>query len=115
MSSGEHFNSSLVKGRHSHEDHQLDRAMSGTPATLRFLGAAETVTGSRYLLEAAGARAAEAAAIDARIASAWAGHPNLHTVERATDFVEKVPSALALIRKEVPECCRHHELKGLGR
>ncbi len=52
--------------------------------------------------------AAEAAAIDVRIAAAWGGHPNLHVVEQATNFLDKVVAALALVRAEVPECCRHH-------
>jgi len=59
--------------------------------------------------------APEAEAIDARIVAAWAGHPRLHIVEQATDFLAKVARALALIRAEVPDCCRHHELQELRR
>lgn len=55
----------------------------------------------------------EAAAIDARILSAWAAHPKLHVVEQASDFLDKVAQALALIREEVPPCCRKHELSEL--
>ena len=57
--------------------------------------------------------AAEAAAIDARIVAAWTGHPRLHIVEQSSNFLDKVARALALIRAEVPECCRHHELREL--
>jgi predicted ATPase len=58
--------------------------------------------------------AAEAAAIDARILAAWAGHPRLHVIEQARDFLDKVARALALIRDEIPACCRRHELVGAG-
>jgi predicted ATPase len=50
--------------------------------------------------------AAEAAAIDARIAEAWAGHPDLHVVEHTPKFLEKVTRALELVRTHVPDCCR---------
>jgi predicted ATPase len=53
---------------------------------------------------------AEAAAIDARIAEAWAGHPNVHVVEQTTDFLDKVARALKIIRGTIPSCCRNHEL-----
>ena len=55
----------------------------------------------------------EAAAVDARILAAWTGHPKLHIVEQASNFLDKVARALALIREEVPACCRHHELTEL--
>ena len=50
----------------------------------------------------------EAAAIDARIAAQWAGHPRRFIVEPTEDFLQKASQALALLRAEVPACCRHH-------
>jgi len=50
----------------------------------------------------------EAAAIDGRIAEQWADHPRRFVVEATEDFLQKAASALALLRHEVPECCRHH-------
>ena len=50
----------------------------------------------------------EAAAIDARIALQWSEHPRRFLVEPTEDFLQKAAQALALLRDEVPECCRHH-------
>jgi predicted ATPase len=50
----------------------------------------------------------EAAAIDARIQEFWSGHPRRFFVAPTADFLEKASHALALLRNEVPECCRHH-------
>jgi hypothetical protein len=50
--------------------------------------------------------AREAARIDARIFDAWHGHPRRFVVESTDDFLVKVDRALALIRAEIPECCR---------
>ena len=52
--------------------------------------------------------AEEAAAIDGRIAAAWAGHPRLLVVESAPDFLEKAQASIALLRAELPACCRGH-------
>jgi predicted ATPase len=52
--------------------------------------------------------AEEAAAIDARIAVQWSEHPHRLVVEPTEDFLHKAATALALLRHEVPECCRHH-------
>jgi predicted ATPase len=52
--------------------------------------------------------AAEAAAIDMKIASAWAAHPRKLEVAATLDFVEKVARAVALVRAELPACCREH-------
>jgi len=52
--------------------------------------------------------ALEAALVDERIAQAWSRHPRRLFVENAPDFVEKLARALALIREEVPPCCRSH-------
>lgn len=48
----------------------------------------------------------EAREIDARIISAWAGHPRRFLIEATTDFVSKAAQAIALILNEVPPCCR---------
>lgn len=50
--------------------------------------------------------AAEAAAIDARIAQAWAGHPRHIVVRSEPDFLIKLTRTIELIRAEVPACCR---------
>lgn len=50
----------------------------------------------------------EAGAIDLRIAAQWSAHPRRFVVEPTEDFLHKAARALALLRDEVPECCRHH-------
>jgi predicted ATPase len=50
----------------------------------------------------------EAAAIDARIAEAWSAHPRKFVVEATPDFLTKATRTLAILRDELPECCRHH-------
>ena len=52
--------------------------------------------------------AAEAEAIDERILRVWDGHPRRFLVEASADFVEKAQRAIAILRDEVPPCCRHH-------
>ncbi len=49
---------------------------------------------------------AEAAEIDKRIALAWAPHPRRFVVEARRDFVAKAAAALALLRAQIPACCR---------
>jgi len=51
---------------------------------------------------------AEAAAIDARIAAAWERHPRRYFVEASSDFLAKASRVLEILRREMPECCRHH-------
>lgn len=51
---------------------------------------------------------AEAADIDDRIARQWDGHPHRAFVDATEDFLSKAARTLALLREEVPECCRHH-------
>lgn len=51
---------------------------------------------------------AEAAAVDTRIMEQWSGHPRRFIVEASSDFLSKASHAMALLRDEVPECCRHH-------
>lgn len=50
----------------------------------------------------------EAAAIDARIAESWQSHPRRYFVDATPDFLTKAAQALALLRDQVPPCCRHH-------
>lgn len=50
--------------------------------------------------------AEEAAAIDRRIDDAWSGHPRILVVDSDPDFLSKVRRALAILRGELPECCR---------
>ena len=50
----------------------------------------------------------EAAAVDVRLAAQWSEHPRRFVIEPTEDFLHKAARALALLRDEVPECCRHH-------
>jgi predicted ATPase len=50
----------------------------------------------------------EASVVDAEIAAQWADHPRRFVLEPTEDFLHKAARALALLRSEVPECCRHH-------
>jgi predicted ATPase len=52
--------------------------------------------------------AQQAAAIDARIADVWAEHPRRFVVESTPDFLAKARNALAILRAELPPCCRAH-------
>lgn len=58
--------------------------------------------------------AIQAAEIDARIAAAWAGHPQRYEVESSRDFMTKVARVIELVRRELPECCRTHPVAELG-
>lgn len=37
----------------------------------------------------------------------WSAHPRRFVVESSPDFLTKASYALAILRDEVPECCRH--------
>lgn len=52
--------------------------------------------------------AAEAHAIDERIAQAWHGHPRRFMLGAETDFLTKAAKALDVPRDELPTCCRAH-------
>jgi predicted ATPase len=52
--------------------------------------------------------AEEAAAIDTRIRAMWDGHPRRFFVPAAADFLSKARAALAILRAEMPGCCRDH-------
>jgi predicted ATPase len=53
----------------------------------------------------------EAGVIDVQIATEWSAHPRRFVVEPTEDFLHKAARALALLRDEVPDCCRHHVRK----
>jgi hypothetical protein len=57
--------------------------------------------------------ALEAAAIDARIAIAWEGHPRRFLIEPTADFLAKASRALEILRGEMPECCKRHVVPAL--
>lgn len=48
----------------------------------------------------------EAAAVDSRIAVVWAGHPRRFEIPATRDFLAKVARAIAIVRDELPACCR---------
>jgi predicted ATPase len=49
--------------------------------------------------------AAEAAAIDERIAAVWRSHPRRFEVEASPDFIVKAARTLEVLRAELPQCC----------
>jgi len=55
-----------------------------------------------------------AAAIDGRIAEAWAQHPRRFIVEPSPSFLEKAAEALDILRGELPECCKEHRVPAMG-
>jgi predicted ATPase len=52
--------------------------------------------------------AVEAADVDRRILRIWESHPRRFVVDATPDFLIKAARVLALMRAELPECCRHH-------
>lgn len=50
--------------------------------------------------------AEQAREIDRRILEAWSRHPNRVVVESEADFLTKLDKALALLRVQIPPCCR---------
>jgi len=50
--------------------------------------------------------AAEAAAIDERIATIWASHPRRYVVEATPDFLTKAARTIEILAQETPLCCR---------
>ena len=57
--------------------------------------------------------AIQAAEIDQKIANAWNGHPRRFFVESNSEFLEKVSQTIALIKEELPECCKGHSIQEL--
>lgn len=58
--------------------------------------------------------AAQAAAIDARLAAAWATHPRRFEVAAEPDFLAKAARVIAILRAELPACCRRNPIPELG-
>lgn len=58
--------------------------------------------------------AAEALAVDDQILAAWDGHPRRFVIDAEQDFMAKAERALAIVRQELPECCRDHVSRALG-
>jgi hypothetical protein len=54
--------------------------------------------------------AEEAAAIDARIADAWASHPRRYVIDPTPEFLTKASRVLSILLEEIPLCCRDHVL-----
>lgn len=52
--------------------------------------------------------AAEALAVDEKIARAWEKHQRRFIVEASPDFLAKAARVIEILRGEVPECCRQH-------
>ena len=52
--------------------------------------------------------AVEAGEIDQKIAIAWGGHPNYVVIKSSEQFLTKAQSALQLIVKNIPSCCREN-------
>jgi hypothetical protein len=48
----------------------------------------------------------QAAAIDARITDAWAGHRRHFIVESDANFLVKLRQTIELISSDVPDCCK---------
>lgn len=57
--------------------------------------------------------AVTAAEIDRRILKAWESHPRRFVVDSASEFLEKAAAAVAILRGEMPECCRAHVIPAL--
>jgi predicted ATPase len=58
--------------------------------------------------------AAQAAAIDAQIAAAWASHPRRREVAATHDFLAKAASAIQILRAEIPLCCQRQLASAAG-
>lgn len=57
--------------------------------------------------------ATAAADLDARILAAWSRHPRRFVVKPAPSFLDKASEALAILRGEMPECCKRHVVPAL--
>ena len=57
--------------------------------------------------------AARAGEVDALVLRAWDGHPRRWLVESSADFLDKAARALDVLRGELPECCRAHDVPSL--
>lgn len=52
--------------------------------------------------------AEEARVIDDRLLEVWRDHPRRFVVESRESFLDKAREALAILREEMPACCRNH-------
>jgi predicted ATPase len=52
--------------------------------------------------------ALEAAQLDESVVAAWQDHPRRFFVDSTSDFLDKLATTIALVRNEVPACCRVH-------
>ena len=59
--------------------------------------------------------ASEAALIDIKIEEVWKDHPHRYFVTSENEFLEKVETAIRIIKSYLPECCQGHEIKELER
>lgn len=57
--------------------------------------------------------AKQAAKIDELIAKAWEEHEKRFFVDSTDDFLEKVYTAINIIRNELPDCCKDHKIENL--
>lgn len=55
----------------------------------------------------------QAAVVDKKIEDAWKDHPHRFFVTSENVFLEKVQIAINLIKENLPECCKHHEITEL--
>lgn len=53
---------------------------------------------------------AEALAIDDSIVRAWDRHPRRIVIEAKDEFLDKAASAIEVVKREIPACCRSHLL-----
>ena len=54
--------------------------------------------------------AAQASLVDQRLIDVWAQHPRRFIVEPAPDFLAKAKRVLDILRAQLPECCRQHQV-----
>ena len=54
--------------------------------------------------------AAQALLVDQRLIEVWAQHPRRFIVEPAPDFLAKTKRVLDILRLQLPECCRQHQV-----
>jgi predicted ATPase len=57
--------------------------------------------------------AESAMAIDQRIAIVWRAHPRVFEVAATSDFIDKARTAIEILRRELPDCCRRHTIAGV--
>jgi hypothetical protein len=54
-----------------------------------------------------------AAEIDGRVLRAWQGHPRRFVVDSTSEFLDKAAKALEILRAEMPDCCKTHEVPAI--